>query len=142
MSKHTIVATPSGGLAFSVAVRQHRVSVDQPERAGGADEAPTPLEMLSVSFAGCVALYARKYCLAHALDADGLTVEVKPIWRENPGRIGRFDVLLRVPDSIPEEHHEGLAFAAGECPVHHTLAHQPEIVMRLEQSAMEPVLAG
>jgi putative redox protein len=135
MSRHTIVASATGPAAFAVTVREHVVELDQPVRAGGDDEAPTPLEMLSVALAGCIALYARKYCRANGLEDAGLSVEVKPIWREHPGRIGRFDVTLHLPDGFPEEHRDALEYAARECPVHHTLMHAPEIAVRLEERA-------
>ena len=135
MSKHIIVAAASGGQSFSVRVRDHVVPLDQPLHAGGADRAPTPLEMLSVALAGCVALYARKYCARHALDGDDIAVEVKPIWREDPGRVARFDVTLRIPDAIPAEHRDALLRAAADCPVHHTLSMTPEITLRLQAAS-------
>lgn len=139
MSRLSVVATATGPAAFAVTVRDHVVALDQPLRAGGADEAPTPLEMLSVALAGCVALYARKYCHANDLDDTGLQVSVKPIWRENPGRIGRFDVSVRLPDGFPPAHRDALLYAARECPVHHTLMHAPDIAVRLEEPAASTV---
>lgn len=136
-SKHSIVATSAGGLAFNIQVRSHEVVADQPERAGGGDAAPTPLEFLGISLAGCVALYARKHCIERGLDDAGLVVEVKPVWREDPGRVGRFDVVLHVPDTIPVEERDALVAAASNCPVHHTLTHAPEIVMRVEELVAE-----
>jgi putative redox protein len=141
-SAHSIVATPAGGLKLLASVRDHEVATDQPERAGGEDTAPTPLELLSVSLASCIALYVHKYCAARALATDELAVEVKPIWRNDPGRIGRFDVVIHVPESIPAEHHAAIEEVALTCPVHHTLTHTPEITMRLEAQVEAPALAG
>jgi hypothetical protein len=37
-----IVVTHDGGMRFTAQVRTHRVTVDQPTRAGGADTGPMP----------------------------------------------------------------------------------------------------
>jgi putative redox protein len=130
-SKHSIVTTPEGGMRFVIALRDHQVRTDQPEKLGGTDTAPTPLELLGASLSGCVALYVHKYCAAEGLAADDIIVEAKPVWRENPGRVGRFDVLVHLPDTIPEQYHEAINEAARSCPVHHTLTHTPEISVEL-----------
>lgn len=132
-SKHSVVATPLGGMAFSVSVRDHLISTDQPTRAGGGDSAPTPLELLSASLASCVALYIHKYCEANALVTSGFAVEVKPLWKEGPDRIARFDVIVHVPDSIPAMHYPAIKDVAGTCPVHNTLTRIPEITVQLQE---------
>lgn len=132
-SRHSVVATSSGGLAFSVSVRDHVVSTDQPGRAGGDDSAPTPLELLSVSLASCIALYVHKFCETNSLVSNGLAVEVKPLWKEEPGRFARFDVILHVPDTIPALQYTAIEEVAMTCPVHNTLTHTPEIAVRLQE---------
>jgi len=131
-SKHSVIATSLGGEAFEIAVRGHTVRTDQPAMG---DTAPTPLEMVSVALAGCVALYVQRYCMAARLAASGLAVEVNPIWRADEGRVGRFDVRLHIPSTVPAEHHEALRDAASSCPVHHTLAHGSEIDVKLASGA-------
>ena len=133
--KHSVVATSSGGLAFSVAVREHVVHSDQPVRSGGGDSAPTPLELLSAALASCIALYVHKYCTAHALAATDLAVEVNPLWKEAPGRIARFDVVIHLPVTIPVSHHAAIDEIARTCPVHNTLTHSPEITVALHDRA-------
>jgi putative redox protein len=137
-SKHSIVAVPKGGTLFSVAFRGHQLLTDQPERAGGTDCGPTPLELLGAALAGCVALYVHKYCEKHDLVAEDLAIEVKPVWRENPGRIGRYETIVHIPESIPHEHHAGIEQAAQSCPVHHTLTHAPEMTMQLRTDPLVP----
>lgn len=132
-SRHSVVATSNGGLAFSVSVRDHVISTDQPSGAGGDDSAPTPLELLSASLASCIALYVHKFCEAHSLETSGLAVEVKPLWKEEPGRIARFDVIVHVPDGIPATHYPAIEEVALTCPVHNTLMHVPEVTVQLQE---------
>jgi putative redox protein len=132
-SRHAILATSAGGATITSAVRGHTVRTDQPEKLGGADTAPTPLELLSVSLASCIALYVHRHCEAESLDAEDLAVEVKPIWRDDPGRVGRFDVVVHLPETIPVERHAALLEVAEKCPVHHTLTLAPEITIQLRE---------
>ncbi|MHB1070258.1 MAG: OsmC family protein, partial [Gemmatimonadaceae bacterium] len=57
-----MVITHVGGVQFSAQVRSHRILVDQPERGGGADGGPSPMELLGVSLGTCVALYVQQFC--------------------------------------------------------------------------------
>jgi putative redox protein len=134
-SKHSIVATPEGGAKFAVEVREHRLITDQPARSGGTDTAPNPLELLGAALSACVALYVHRYCESEGLPADDVAVEVKPFWREDPGRIGRYEVVVHLPETIPEAHHETIEAVAQGCPVHNTLTHGPEISVGLRASA-------
>jgi putative redox protein len=133
-SRHSILAVSSGGATVSAQVREHTVATDQPLRLGGTDTAPSPLELLSVSLATCISLYVHRYCEAQGLDDAELAVEVKPFWRED--RISRFDVLLHVPDAVAADHRAAIEEVARKCPVHHTLAHAPEIAFHLPEPAL------
>ena len=53
------------GEAYEVAVRGHRVLVDQPAYVGGEDSAPTPTELFVASLATCVGFYAGRYLTRH-----------------------------------------------------------------------------
>jgi putative redox protein len=136
-SKHSVVATHAGGEAFTVAVRGHTVRTDQPRSAGGDDSAPTPLELMSVGLAACVALYAHRFCVANGIDACDAAVEVVPVWRADPGRIARFDVLLHLPETVSETVAAQLEQVARQCPVHHTLGERAEIEVKALTSARE-----
>jgi putative redox protein len=125
------VITMDGGLRFTADVRGHQVPTDQPERAGGADSAATPLEMLGVSLGACVALYAHQFCATRGLPSDGLTVEVRTESAKAPYRVGRFDVRVILPLGLPEEYRAAMDRAVRSCPVHNTLTHPPEIQVEL-----------
>ena len=126
-SRHSVVATSAGGLAISASVRSHTVVTDQPVRAGGNDSAPTPLDLLGVSLSSCIALHVLQFCQAERLEADGLAVEVKPVWRGDPGRIARFDVVLHLPEAIPASYRPGIGDVVRACPVFQTLVHAAEV---------------
>ena len=64
-----IVVTHEGGARFGAQIRSHRVVVDQPERAGGADSGPMPLELHKASSPNRVGLFAARVILPAPLPA-------------------------------------------------------------------------
>jgi putative redox protein len=139
-AKHSLVAVAHSATRISVDVREHSVLTDQPQRAGGDDAAPSPLELLGASLAACVALYVNRFCASEGIRAEDLAVEVQPFWREGPGRIGRYAVKVHLPEEISPELRERLLEVAASCPVHATLTHAPEISVELH--APRPALVA
>lgn len=125
-TRQPIVVTHEGGVQFAAQVRQHRVLVDQPERGGGADAAPAPIELLGASLGTCVALYVQQYCHSRGLSHEGMRVEVQQYGAPNPNRIGLFEVKVVLPAGLPDEHREMLEKVARSCPAHGTLTHGAE----------------
>ena len=52
----TVEATWDGGYRCTVATRQFRIRIDEPEKAGGEDTGPQPSEVFLASLAGCFTL--------------------------------------------------------------------------------------
>ena len=76
------------GEGYEVAVRGHRVLVDQPADAGGADGAPTPTELFVASLATCIAFYAGRYLTRHGFTRDGRGVSVDfDMAEDRPARV-------------------------------------------------------
>ena len=136
-----ITVTWDGGVRFTADVRGHKVAVDQPQRGGGEDSAPMPLELLPTSLGTCVALYVQQFLVTRGLDATGLTVEVQTLGAANPHRIGRFEVSVKIPGGVPEKYQEAVKRAAEGCTVHHTLTHTPEIAVSVEAPVSAAVAA-
>ena len=126
-----MVITHEGGLRFAAQVRSHRIVVDQPERAGGEDAGPMPLELLGVSLGTCVALYVRQFCESRKLPYEGMRVEVEQHGATNPSRIGEFVVRVVLPVELPEHEAEMVARVARSCPAHGTLAHGAHVAVEI-----------
>jgi uncharacterized OsmC-like protein len=122
-----MVITHEGGVKFAAQIRQHRIEVDQPERAGGEDSAPMPIELLGASLGTCVALYVQQFCHTRSLPYEGMRVEVQQIGAQ--GRIGKFDVRVVMPEAIDAHYSELLERAARSCPAHNTLAQGAEVAI-------------
>jgi len=52
----TVESTWEGGYRCTVAARQFRITIDEPESAGGGDTGPQPSEVFLASLAGCFTL--------------------------------------------------------------------------------------
>lgn len=127
----TVSVSHLGGDRFEIAVRDHVVTVDQPEALGGEDTAPTPTELFVASLASCTAFYARRYLARHGLPVEGLRVETSYEMGTRPSRVTRFDVRVLVPEGVPPERHAALLAMVDHCTVHSTLQHEPEVDIRL-----------
>jgi putative redox protein len=136
------VIASEGGLRFTAEIRGHRVPTDQPERAGGADTAAMPLELMAASLGTCIALYAHQFCAARGIPDPDLAVEVRYEMARAPARIGRFDVAVRLPDDFPEQYRAAVERAVRTCPVHNTLTHAPEINVELLAPEVSGAAAG
>ena len=130
-----IVVSWEGGARFTADIRGHRVTVDQPEKGGGEDRAPMPVELLPASLGTCVALYVHRFLAIRGLDSTGLTVEVTATGAPNPNRIGKFGIDVKIPGGLPEKYRDAVRRAAEGCTVHHTLTHAPEIVVEVREGA-------
>jgi uncharacterized OsmC-like protein len=127
-----IVVTHERGVQFAIQIRQHRVTVDQPARAGGEDSAPTPIELLGGSLGSCIAFYVQQYLRARSLPFEGMRVEVQQHSAKDPARIAWFEARVILPCELPAHHLELLERVARSCPAHGTLVHGADVDVRLE----------
>jgi uncharacterized OsmC-like protein len=128
---HTMSVSHLGGDQFEIAVRGHRIRVDQPEAMGGEDTGPTPTELFVASLASCSAFYARRYLSRHDLPVEGLRVETSYAMGTSPSRVASFDVKVHLPAGVPEERHRPLLTMVNRCTVHSTLTHKPDVTISL-----------
>ena len=115
-----------GGEAYEIAVRGHRILVDQPVDAGGQDTAPTPTELFVASLAACVAFYAGRYLTRHGYSRTGLAVEAQfDLATDRPARVAAVRLTLHVPADLPAERWAALRAVAAHCTVHNSLSQPP-----------------
>ena len=114
-----------------VKVRGHNVVVDEPADAGGADEGPSPQELLAASLASCTAITMEMYAERKGWDVSGLTVdcEYTPADRGCPTK---FELVFKMPAHLDEQQIERLKVIAAKCPVHRTLEGEVAFDERIE----------
>jgi putative redox protein len=109
-----------GHLKQDVAIREHRVTADEPREHGGEDSGPSPQELLAASLASCTAITMEMYADRKGWDVGEITVEVEyePAQRGSPTR---FVMNVEMPKEVSEEQRERLMQIAAKCPVHRAL---------------------
>ena len=126
-----INVTYQGGDRFELAVRQHRLWVDQPVADGGDDSAPTPTDLFVSSLAACVAFYARRFLARHQLPTEGLEVEADFAMAPRPARVASIALRLHIPADVPEDKRAALLAVARHCTVHNSLDTPPTVTLNL-----------
>jgi putative redox protein len=112
-----------GGDVHVAKVRSHTITVDQPEDGGGADSAPTPVELFAASLATCVAHYASR-----ALRAPGAHVDCE--WEMStapPWRITAVRMDITLPPTTSPARAAAVERAVAHCTVHNTLVQAPTV---------------
>jgi putative redox protein len=119
-------------LRHVVQVRDHQVVVDEPQSAGGEDTGPDPRELLAVSLASCTAITMEMYAARKGWDIGHVEVDVQysPAERGCPTK---FELVMRLPDGLPEEQVERLRVIAAKCPVHRALDGEVMFQERIER---------
>jgi putative redox protein len=124
-----VVATWEGGYAASVQARGHRLTIDEPATAGGADSGPMPTEALIVAIASCFCL-----AVAHVGRRDGCAVSNLSVHAraERAGRELRYGrIVVTTSAAVDGADLETLvARARRVCWVSNTLADPPALEYR------------
>ena len=123
------VAVTRGGYAAEVAMRQHRLRIDEPPKDGGADSGPMPTELLCAALAGCFLLALQFVGGKSDLELPGLEVVATAERAGRELRYGRFTVDARC--ARPRAEWEDLIErAARVCWVSNTISGAADVVYR------------
>ncbi len=129
------VRRDDGTFKHTVQVREHQLTVDEPPELGGHDAGPDPQELLAVSLASCTAITMEMYAARKGWEIGRVEVEVQysPAERGCPTR---FELVMRLPEDLPEDQAERLRVIAAKCPVHRVLDGEVMFQERLERVHM------
>lgn len=136
------VVTHVSGVKFAIKIRSHEILVDQTLNGGGADSAPTPLELLGASLGSCIAYYVHQFFHTRGLPADGIVVAVSHRSTSNPTRIESFDVKVTLPAEVPQHYMPLLKRVIDICPAHNTLSMGAQIGVTFVEPSQQPALAA
>jgi putative redox protein len=109
-----------GSLRHTIQVRDHTLTIDEPLDQGGTDSGPDPQELLAVSLASCTAITMEMYAARKGWEVGHVEVDVEYTPAER-GCPTKFELVMRLPDDLPEEQAERLRAIAAKCPVHRVL---------------------
>ena len=120
MPMRAVARRNGGGFSHDLEIREHHMTADEPEDQGGADEGPSPQELLAASLASCTAVTIEMYAKRKGWEIGEVQVDVdyEPAQKGSPTK---FTMAVRLPKELPEEQSERLMQIAAKCPVHRTL---------------------
>jgi len=124
-----------GTFKHTVQVREHQLTIDESLPSGGEDTGPDPQELLAASLASCTAITMEMYAARKGWDIGHVEVDVvySPAERGCPTK---FELILRLPQNLPEEQVERLRVIAAKCPVHRTLDGEVMFNERVERAQL------
>jgi putative redox protein len=106
----------------------HRLVIDEPEVAGGANEGPSPTRTVAAALAACTAITVEMYADRKGWDVGDLQVDVEMEYGERS--VPRsFDVTVHLPDELSPEQVDRVRTIAAKCPIHRMLAHDPDVTI-------------
>lgn len=106
----------------------HRLVIDEPNEAGGADQGPSPTRTLAAALAACTAITTEMYAARKGWELGDVEVGVEMEY--GPSNVPRsFVVTLKLPRALAKEQIERLRVIATKCPVHRALSHERELTI-------------
>jgi len=127
---------------YSVRIRDHQLTVDQPRHAGGDDTGPTPTELFAASLATCVAHYGGRFLARHGIDPAELRVDCEFGLTTSPNRIGWITLRVVPPAGMPPRLTEAMRAVVSRCTVHNTIVEPPEVQIDMGTAEPADVSAG
>ena len=129
-----VVARRREGFAHDVDIEDgaHRLLVDEPIAAGGADAGPSPTRLLAAGLASCIAITIEMYAERKGWDVGAVEVEVDVAY---DGFVpSAFAATIRLPSALDDEQRERLLAISRKCPVQKVIsgATAVELTYRIE----------
>lgn len=140
MNEVRVKLTMKEGFRTQITAGGHQLIADEPKEAGGADEGPSPYDLLLAALGACTAMTLKMYVerkklpitdvevmltfdRIHVDDCESCVKEE----RLDDQQVQHISRLIYVTGDVTEEQKERLLYIAGRCPVHVTLHSNPHV---------------
>ena len=98
------------------------LQVDEPERVGGTDTGPSPVELMRTALASCTSITLRMYADRKGWPLERIEVDVTSSSRRSEGVVHtHFERRIRLVGDLDDEQRARAIEIAGRCPVHRSL---------------------
>lgn len=129
------------GMTIEIMCGEHKVFMDQPKNAGGADLGPAPPELILAAYAGCVGTIGRIMAHQEKITLRGMQFEVEAdynpdrlLGRDSTDRTGFQQVRLKVAidaDLDDTAKRDFLERIETRCPILDNLVNETPVVSEL-----------
>jgi uncharacterized OsmC-like protein len=93
---------------------------------------PSAPDLLMAALGSCTAAVITTFARRHDLPMAALEIRLEWEIAEKPHRIAYIRQTLTLPGALTEEQRKTLARVAGQCLIHNTLLHAPQIDLAIE----------
>ena len=118
---------------FKIKSGEHEIVTDLPEKMGGNDTGPTPVELFIGALGSCAGFFAVGYLQTAGLNPEGLSVDLDWDFDEKKTRVGRISATITVPNATLGAREKALVAAAEKCIIHSTIQNPPEIKFSVKE---------
>ncbi len=139
------------GLRSEAQLRQHRLTIDEPQALGGSDQGPNPVELILAALGSCQEITYRAFASALGIPLKSVSVELtgdidlRGFFAVDPSVRPGYEAIrgtVHLESSADPETLEQLRQAVnGHCPVLDILANPVPVTLALETKVTEPVAA-
>jgi putative redox protein len=119
------VARRREGYTHDVEIDGHKLVVDEPTEAGGANLGPSPTRLLAGALATCTAITVEMYAGRKGWELDDVEVVVDMEFGQSSVPTS-FLVTMKLPKELSTEQQQRLGAMARKCPVHRALSGDTE----------------
>lgn len=145
MAMKTLRATGhmGAGMTIEIMCGAHKIYMDQPKNAGGADLGPAPPELILAAYAGCVGSIGRILAFQEKIELRGMSFEVEAdydpdrlLGRATTARAGFQEMRLKVKIDADLDDDAKQAFLdkiEARCPVGDNLINSTKLVTILDK---------
>lgn len=109
------------------------VLTDQPEKAGGNNEAASPFDLFLISIGTCAGWYVKSFCQKRNISEEGIRVSQKHHFNTDKRMIDRIDIIIHLPETFPDKYKEAVVKTAGQCTVKKHVLDAPEFQILTEK---------
>jgi uncharacterized OsmC-like protein len=134
--RSVVVSGPATGFRTDVEVGGHHLVVDEPTAVGGADDGPTPYEMLLAGLGACTAMTLRIYADRRKwpLERARISLRHRKVHAQDcvdcetkPAKMDVVDRIITLDGALTEEQRAKLLEIAERCPVQQTLGSKIQV---------------
>lgn len=115
-----------GGLKVAAAYKGYTIITDQPVKAGGNGDAPSPFDLFLGSIGTCAGFYIVNFCRQRHIPTTGIEVELQFLKDEETGMITKVSIAIKLPPDFPEQYRDAIVRAADVCTVKKHIMNPPQ----------------
>lgn len=119
------IARLSTNYITQIAIGEHTVTVDEPERLGGQNLGPAPTDLLLASLASCTAITLRMYFNRKSIEIGEVLVKC---YYENDDENLPIHRSIEFNPALAAEWHDRVKHIANACPVHKIINRQNSVL--------------